>query len=221
MKKVASILLVAATLASCSIQKRHYLKGFYFGNNTKENMVSEKPIKSHSKETTLDLCDIKGMSLSAPTKQINQPVLTCSKSEIKNYNKTPISKPVFKYINIQKAMSAADNKSLRKGLIIGGWITAGLSLLLALFVAVLFIILLLMGIGLLIWGYLTPKNNDKSNSEKEENNQYQDVVYLKNGSKIKGVLIEQIPNKSLKIQTKDGSIFNYNMDEVEKITKEK
>jgi len=118
-------------------------------------------------------------------------------------------------------MSAADNKSLRKGLIIGGWITAGLSLLLALFVAVLFIILLLMGIGLLIWGYLTPKNNDKSNSEKEENNQYQDVVYLKNGSKIKGVLIEQIPNKSLKIQTKDGSIFNYNMDEVEKITKEK
>ena len=48
----------------------------------------------------------------------------------------------------------------------------------------------------------------------------QEVVYLKNGSVIRGVIIEQIPGKSLKIQTNDGSIFAYEMDEVEKITKE-
>lgn len=48
----------------------------------------------------------------------------------------------------------------------------------------------------------------------------QEVVYLKNGSIIKGVIIEQIPNTSLKIQTADGSIFAYKMSEVEKITKE-
>ncbi len=49
---------------------------------------------------------------------------------------------------------------------------------------------------------------------------YQEVVYLKNGSVIRGVVIEQVPNESLKIQTADGSIYVYQMDEVEKITKE-
>lgn len=49
---------------------------------------------------------------------------------------------------------------------------------------------------------------------------YTEVVYLKNGSIIRGIIIEQIPNSSLKIQTADGSIFAYPMNEVEKITKE-
>jgi len=49
---------------------------------------------------------------------------------------------------------------------------------------------------------------------------FQDVVYLKNGSMIKGMIIEQIPGQSLKIQTSDGSVFVYSMDEVVKITKE-
>ncbi len=48
----------------------------------------------------------------------------------------------------------------------------------------------------------------------------QEVVYLKNGSVIRGTIIEQVPNVSLRIQTSDGSIFAYPMDEVEKITKE-
>lgn len=48
----------------------------------------------------------------------------------------------------------------------------------------------------------------------------EDVVYLKNGSIIRGIIIEQIPNESLKVKTKDGSIFVYNMTEVDKITKE-
>ncbi len=48
----------------------------------------------------------------------------------------------------------------------------------------------------------------------------QEVVYLKNGSIIRGIIIEQVPNESLKIQTNDGNIFAYNMSEVEKITKE-
>jgi opacity protein-like surface antigen len=49
---------------------------------------------------------------------------------------------------------------------------------------------------------------------------YSDVVYLKNGSSVKGHIIEQIPNVSLKLQTRDESIFVYRMSEVEKITKE-
>ncbi|HOT15038.1 MAG TPA: hypothetical protein PK252_09785 [Bacteroidales bacterium] len=50
--------------------------------------------------------------------------------------------------------------------------------------------------------------------------QYIDVVYLKNGSVIRGVIMEQVPNQSIKIQTADKSIFVYNMDEVDKILKE-
>jgi hypothetical protein len=49
---------------------------------------------------------------------------------------------------------------------------------------------------------------------------YEDVVYLKNGSIIHGVIIEQVPNQSIKIQTKDGNVFFYKIDEVEKLTKE-
>lgn len=49
---------------------------------------------------------------------------------------------------------------------------------------------------------------------------YQDVVYLKNGSIIRGVIIEQVPNQSLKIQTADRNVFVYKMDEIEKFTKE-
>jgi len=49
---------------------------------------------------------------------------------------------------------------------------------------------------------------------------YQDVVYLKNGSIIRGVIIEQIPNKSIKIETADKSVFVYQIEEIEKMTKE-
>jgi len=51
-------------------------------------------------------------------------------------------------------------------------------------------------------------------------NNYQDVVYLKNGSIIRGVIIEQVPNKSIKIETADRSVFVFQMDEIEKIAKE-
>ena len=47
-----------------------------------------------------------------------------------------------------------------------------------------------------------------------------ETVYLKNGSVIKGIVIEHIPEQSVKIQTADGSIFVYKTDEVEKITKD-
>lgn len=51
-------------------------------------------------------------------------------------------------------------------------------------------------------------------------NNYQDVVFLKNGSIIRGLIIEQVPNKSIKIETQDKSVFVYQIDEIEKLTKE-
>ena len=47
------------------------------------------------------------------------------------------------------------------------------------------------------------------------------VVYLKNGGVIHGMIIEQIPGKSIKIETRDGNIFVYTFDEIEKIAKER
>jgi hypothetical protein len=64
---------------------------------------------------------------------------------------------------------------------------------------------------------ISTHSESKNNSESP---QYVDVVYLKNGSIIKGMIIEQVPNVSLKIQTRDESVFVYKMDEVQKMTKE-
>ncbi len=50
--------------------------------------------------------------------------------------------------------------------------------------------------------------------------QYEDVVYLKNGSIIRGMIVEQIPNQTLKIKTADRNLFVFEFDQIEKITKE-
>lgn len=50
--------------------------------------------------------------------------------------------------------------------------------------------------------------------------QVKNIIYLNNGSIIKGEILEQIPNESIKIKTSDGSIFVYKMSEVSKIARE-
>lgn len=49
---------------------------------------------------------------------------------------------------------------------------------------------------------------------------FQDVIYLKNGSKIKGMITEFVPNVSYTITTNDGSIFVCNIGDIVKIAKE-
>jgi len=48
----------------------------------------------------------------------------------------------------------------------------------------------------------------------------EDVVYLNNGSVLRGIIVEQVPNKSLKVQIAGGSIFQVEIADVERITKE-
>lgn len=48
----------------------------------------------------------------------------------------------------------------------------------------------------------------------------QDVIYLKNGGIIKGIIIEQVPNESVKVKTKDENVFVFKVDEIEKLTRE-
>jgi hypothetical protein len=49
---------------------------------------------------------------------------------------------------------------------------------------------------------------------------YQDVVYLKNGSIIRGTIVEQVSDKMIKIQIADESILVYKIDEVDRIARE-
>jgi hypothetical protein len=50
--------------------------------------------------------------------------------------------------------------------------------------------------------------------------QQSDLIYLKNGSRIKGQIVEQIIGSTIKIKTQDGSLFVFKSDEVEKIARE-
>lgn len=53
-----------------------------------------------------------------------------------------------------------------------------------------------------------------------QQNNLVDVVYLKNGSIIRGIIMEQVPNELIKLQTADGNLFVYQTSEIEKIIKE-
>ena len=50
--------------------------------------------------------------------------------------------------------------------------------------------------------------------------QYQDVVYLKNGSIIKGMIVEEVPNKTYTVNTTDGSVIVVNISDIAKLRKE-
>lgn len=98
-----------------------------------------------------------------------------------------------------------------------GWIVLSLGILILLFVSIgIGAVLMLLGLIFVIAG----ANRGGGSSKESDKSEYVDVVYLNNGSVIRGMIVEQIPNVSIKIQTKDGSIFVYKMEEVEKMTKE-
>lgn len=46
-----------------------------------------------------------------------------------------------------------------------------------------------------------------------------EVVYLKDGSEIHGTVIQYKPGVKIRIQTRDGSLFVYQMDEVDHLSK--
>jgi len=50
--------------------------------------------------------------------------------------------------------------------------------------------------------------------------QEEDVVYLKDGSVLRGTIIEDIPGESLRIQTRDGNVFRISYDRIERRTRE-
>lgn len=116
---------------------------------------------------------------------------------------------------------AGEERDGNKGLVAGGWVVTVVGLLLLLFISILLgLILMLGGIAMVVAGSPKKSSGSKAKVEKEKAGEWQDVVYLQNGSIIRGMVIEQVPNVSIKIQTSDGSIFVYEMKDVAKIAKE-
>lgn len=82
------------------------------------------------------------------------------------------------------------------------------------------LIALILGMIFLITGSSDPERQQPRGTPRGPDQQWDDVVHLKNGSIIRGMIIEQVPNVSLKIRTADGNVFAYEMDQVAKTTRE-
>jgi hypothetical protein len=137
--------------------------------------------------------------------------------------------------NDNRLQSAAKNQSIQKsenssnsgsGTRVFGTLLIIIGVILIIFVSIIFGFIL-MALGLLLRAVAGPKNQptpppvvESKPQTDDKKVEYVDVVYLKNGSVIRGLIMEQIPNETLKIQTADGSLFVYKMEEVVKITKE-
>jgi hypothetical protein len=133
---------------------------------------------------------------------------------------------------VQKLMKAASRPQQGKafkggrraqaltGLQTAGIIVGSVGFLVALFVSLLLGLLLLIGGVLMLLLGKNAGGGGRSRPDDNRGGDLQDVVYLKNGSIVRGTIVEQVPNQSLKIQTRDGSVFVYEMAEVTKITKE-
>ena len=58
------------------------------------------------------------------------------------------------------------------------------------------------------------------NQQLQAQDSYEDVVYLKNGSVFRGMIVEQVPGKSITIESVEKMNFTFTYEEIEKIRKE-
>jgi len=232
-------------LNSCTVKKRVYLPGYYtvwsksekkqFENNNKLKDEANKTEIYKISENTTDTVSIENdnnISASIDNSFINLAKEKISFTKKDNERIIKSTKPSLQLINTatnkrllknKKIMHTSENDAIAIGIII-----IGAALFLLGFIS-MFIISFLMGVVLIFLGLVfaiagillnRKKRNPSSKNNNKESSEYIDVVYLKSGSIVKGTIIEQTPNVSIKIQTQDGSIFVYKMTEVEKMTKE-
>jgi hypothetical protein len=226
MKKISAFVLVTILVASCAtadVHKRHYRSGFYLHRLTEtsvkelERVNDQPPVVCQAKpqvsvrstgdpsaalpvDPKVDSASKKTNIVAASRAPVN--VTSVSDSHEENMSVSPVR---------PKSGSA-------KVLSITGWVLIGLGALMLLVVSIL------IGAGLMVLGLvflLVSWMGGGKVKDISSDGELEDVVYLKNGSVIRGTIIEQVPNVSLKIQTRDGSVFVYKMEEVEKMTKEK
>ncbi len=63
-------------------------------------------------------------------------------------------------------------------------------------------------------------SQNSSGKKVDTDKKMEDVVYLRNGAVIRGIIIEQVPDKTLEIKSNDNNYFIFDYNEIQKITKE-
>lgn len=206
MKKLLFALAISGLLASCALEKRHYRSGFYiFKNGSGESRLQENSKESLPGFSTVgaDTSTTARASIAPPA----EPAPDIPRKRNVSTKNIPAVTPV-KELQKPAPAPAQDKHGMQRTL---GWICVSLAVV-SLFFLWPLVFFIVPGIIFLVLGY--------SKGSIDKGGDTEDVVYLKNGSIIRGVIIEQVPGVSLKIKTKDGSVFFYKMEEVDKITKE-
>ena len=65
----------------------------------------------------------------------------------------------------------------------------------------------------------TQTQNQRTSQPVQHQTQYQDVVYLKDGSVLRGIIIEQIPSQSITIETTNRNVYIVQMSDIETMIK--
>ena len=231
-------ILVALNFTACTVSYNDKASGFGggFGIKQSADVNSETQISRFQDSTILIVT--KDQELINDQNDIKEPSNLISDASVKKQSKskksassivntkenryeksfTVIQRKLGNKVLNKLKKSNSDDSSGSGGL---GVVFLIIGILMILFVSILLGILVsLIGLVLTTSGNKSRNNDNSKDKEEEKKTEYIDVLYLKNGSIIKGLIIEQIPNTSVKIKTADGSIFVHVMDDVIKITKE-
>jgi hypothetical protein len=235
------ILFNLLTLASCTITDRHYNSGYNIewngdknarntNNSNRQNTCSlpQKNLKSaivisdtYYNDSTLNqfLPLVVSEKKLVESKKIRKDIENISQQKsirsVKNKYSFKINSSILEKISFPKKSNEPD-----PALKIAGWILLSLGFITFIFLSILIgALFLILGLLFVLVGSSKSKTS-RIRNESYKKNEFVEVVYLKNGGIIRGVIIEQIPNVQLKIQTMDQSVFVFKMDEIEKITKE-
>jgi hypothetical protein len=238
MKNIIYIILLLIIASSCNVQK-HYAKSIPKVKNTFQseaivNLSKQRKYPYSVSTQSISPVPLKQIEpISCPgsgfqLKKINR-IAIFNHKEAKSGNSLPQQTHTIRQkgfsrthsdVNIAKVILVTSGILLLllgwPILILGSAFSAGGAILLG-------VLMLLVGLILLIVGLAKPDHPVKipsQDNKSKQNQPIEDVVYLKDGSVIKGTIIATIPHEFIKIQTKDGSVIVERMDKVEKITKE-
>lgn len=227
MKSLFALLLLTF-FGSCSIEKRRYNSGYHI-----EWFTKEKPASAERSIPILP--SVKINAVIAP----DQPLKLTKKFYELAFRKELTDQQRFVNDNVELTertdtiprMNLEEDGPPRTygagGIIMGIILQLG-GIALAIFAVPVFgiciagigIIVLIAGINGLVRSANKRRDYFEKQKQPKEIEVKSNVVYLKNGSMIRGTITEMIPNESIKIETADGSIFVYEMKDVLKITNE-
>lgn len=243
MKSAINILILCSILTSCNFEKRLYRNGYFIQHSNHKNtegvdlnsvkMLDQPFVNAIEQNVAADPEFVVAINVLPNSEKPTKVIKEHRKSPIDNgYNEKEFDTPVLpihnednsnKHVQTKKSSSGNPDEGMpAQTMITLGWVFTGIAIV-SLIVLWPLIFFLIPGLYFLIVGYKKRNGTGGYNSDgkkKSSSNELQDVVYLKNGSIIRGIIIEQVPNVSIKIQTGDGSVFFYKMEEIEKLTKE-